>query len=151
MSLWAAAPVRGRRWLQPRERQRGASSWLSLVDAPSLAATGSFANGTVLRWIAPMKRVFIVRNGHQRRRREHLKAKLVLGSMQGIGFCGIVCAGQACSARLQKPPAAGERPVPAPGSWAFSFAKAKLSARDSVRRARSLQRDTLFEELVERR
>ena len=46
-----------------------------------------------------MKRVFIVRNGHQRRRRERFKAKLVLGSMQGIGFCGIVCAAQACSAR----------------------------------------------------
>ena len=56
------------------------------------------------------------------------KAKLALGSMQGIGFCGIVCAAQACSARLQKPLGTGERPVPAPGSWAFSFAKAKLSA-----------------------
>ena len=80
--MWnaAAAPARGRQSRRPRELPRGASL-LSLMDAPSLAATASFANGTVLRWIAPMKRVFIVRNGHQRRRREHLKAELVAASI----------------------------------------------------------------------
>ena len=98
----------------------------------------------MLRWIAAMKRVFDVRCSHQRHRRAPFKAKLVLGSMQGIGFCGIVCIAQACSARLQKPPDAGKRPVLAPESWAFSFAKAKLSAAIPVRRARFVAQEYTF-------
>ena len=83
----------------------------------------------MLRWIAAMKRVFNVICGHQRHRRAPFKAKLVLGSMQGIGFCGIVCAAQACAARLQKPTGTGKRPVPAPKVWAFSFAKQSYPPR----------------------
>ena len=98
-----------------------------------------------------MKRVFIVRNGHQRRRRERFKAKLVLGSMQGIGFCGIVCAAQACSARLQKPTGTGERPVPAPKAWAILSCAARDPCRDSTDARRFHCKGQRFEELFERR